>query len=67
MHGLFGQDTEFTYPLNFFELRRKAVTLQFETADTEYLIIQETMLWMQGLDRQSQFIPGLRRSSFLIH
>ena len=35
MHGLFGQDTEFIYHLNFFKLKRKAVMLQFETADTQ--------------------------------
>lgn len=34
IHCLFDQDIEFLYPLNFFELRRKAVTLRFETADT---------------------------------
>lgn len=35
IHCLFDQDIEFIYPLNFSELRRKAVMLQFETADTQ--------------------------------
>ena len=47
---MYCQHSEFIFSLNVFELRSQAVMLQFKMPEIqrEYLIMQETMLWVNN-------------------